>query len=117
MSHQDRLIIDETLGISRIFWEVYGDEYGWEMGAVVGEGRLTKNPPKNLEDREVWLVNKAVATLKPDRDETGFRFDSQTEVKAALRVAKAALKSNKLWPDWAIKAKAAGWHSPKGWKP
>jgi hypothetical protein len=38
-------------------------------------------------------------------------------LKTALRVARAEWKTNAVWPDWAIKAKAAGWTPPANWKP
>jgi hypothetical protein len=38
-------------------------------------------------------------------------------MKKALRVAKEVLKAKKPLPDWALKATAAGWKPPAGWKP
>lgn len=54
----------------------------------------------------------------------GFMADSLQLAKEMLRVAKAATKkarheydSDVPYPDWAVRAAAAGWKPPKGWKP
>lgn len=96
-----------------------------DYGAVVGEG--FKAPTKN-SDLE-WYTAEIVCyrALKADhdhevfgRDAKGFWWDSRAAVTAALRQIKAETKaalSEAPWPEWAIKAKAAGWKPPKGWKP
>lgn len=45
---------------------------------------------------------------------------SQSDVKKALRAAKAAVEAWKAGlplPDWAVRATAEGWKPPKGWSP
>lgn len=50
----------------------------------------------------------------------GFMWESKTKAIAALRRSRALLKqfrSDRPWPEWALKATEAGWKPPRGWKP
>lgn len=50
---------------------------------------------------------------------TCYVWPNRKLANAALRAIRAALKDkgDKPWPEWAVKAKAAGWTAPKGWTP
>jgi hypothetical protein len=49
----------------------------------------------------------------------GYTWESRVKATKALAAVKFALKNDTgaPWPEWAVKAKAAGWKAPKGWKP
>lgn len=110
---KERLILVENRHLYRICWYFPDDD---EEGAVLGDylhgGTYTP-------DSEHKIATEAVkATAKLDFD--GLFWESKAKAQAALAAAKAAIKaaqSSKPWPDWAVKAAAAGWKAPKGWQP
>ena len=112
---KDKLIIEEDRYRFRIVWFL-ADE--GEQGAFLGERDYTQDDPDRAsdEDRPHIAATLAVKSLKPDRDIGGFWWETQREAKHALIAANAAIKGAP-WPDWAVKAKAAGWSPPKGWTP
>jgi len=112
--------------------DIGGDEYRWYIawffeddgeGGALGESTHTEKDLENAtpEDREHILATlTAQKTEGWERGNFGvLTWESLTKAKAALRAVKAALKSDKggKWPEWAVKAQAAGWKPPKGWKP
>jgi hypothetical protein len=122
----DKLVVVEYRDSFRIQWEL---DDGDDLGAFLGQS--TKCPPdkapENKDDREFWAHERAgfQVIYSPDsegcgHDHTGFWWETETKAKFALAkvnaMAKAAL-SEIPWPDWAVKATAAGWKPPKGWKP
>lgn len=88
-----------------------GDCGPCEMSAITSE--------TNRSDREVIVAN--VTASKTDgvsKDSSGFYWEDYASANHALKQIKIALKNiEHPWPEWALKAKAAGWKSPKGWKP
>jgi len=111
--------------------EISGREYRWTIswffedgeGGTLGDDRYTDRQLEEAssDDRDHILATlTAQKTQGWQRDSGGaFTWESLTKAEAALRVIKAVLKSDKggKWPEWAVKAKAAGWNEPKGWKP
>lgn len=120
----DKLVLTEEKYKYRIQWEIH-DEDGVD-GVDLG-GYLCQDPtdgagqaPMEREEWEHWVASGAVRTTE------GFNLDSPsawwdwwesaTHARAALRIAKEALKQERPMPDWAKTAIAAGWKPPKGWK-
>ena len=95
-----------------------------DFGAHVGEDArevekvlATKEPPESRADFDNWVVIVAVHKLADGVGAHGFYFESMKRAKEALAAANLALLSKNVWPDWALKAKAAGWTPPKNWVP
>lgn len=125
----DKLVLNECRNGYQIGWELEGEG---DIGACLGQDEFTE---KDLQEAKLAFANgkddeghyehilatmtvKALADGRSGWD--GYYWESFAKAKKALSLAKAALqaaKSNVPWPDWAIKAKAAGWKAPKGWKP
>lgn len=115
MAKERLILVEDRYGKYRICW--YFPDDGDE-GAVLGDylqGAHTEDP-----DTDHKISTEAVkATANLDSD--GLFWESKAKAAlAALAAAKAAIKaahSSKPWPDWAVKAAAAGWKAPKGWQP
>lgn len=78
------------------------------------------------EDADTDAAVRAIASLdgvgKPDWTNASgeWRWETGGGARAALRVAKAAIKANdgkRPLPAWAVSALAAGWKAPRGWRP
>jgi hypothetical protein len=111
-----RLGIDECSRNYHIGW--YFPDEG-EFGAYLGDTVTSKKPnPDDQDEWENWIATQSVREAFPDvhRGLRGFEFETRKEAQAAMRIAKAAMKQNKLMPEWATKALAAGWKPPKGWR-
>lgn len=104
-------------------WETDG-----EPGALLGEAYYTEKDFAKLcasdsSDRWYAAATMDVAALKPARGRNeafvyeAFVFDTRRDAERALNVAKAAKSRKGPMPEWALKATAAGWKAPKGWKP
>ena len=109
-------IIEGQDGKWRVGW--YFPDEG-EFGAMIGEdlGILEQPEPGDKDDREHWVVTRAIKATDPERDDRGFFWESRMQALGASILGVAILKSDVRWPEWAIQAKAAGWTPPKGWKP
>lgn len=114
------LAIKEDHYLYRIAWFLPEDG---DFGGVVGDTGYSDEDLMTmpLEDADCVLAYLAVSKIDGiQRDGDGFRFDSISEARAALRVAKAAIKAGATGrpiPDWAQKALQEGWKAPRGWKP
>jgi hypothetical protein len=127
----DRLVVDETLNGYQVFWLINDEVFGEDTGAVLGQGEThssiermrqdLKNGKVKEEDLEHIIATVTVAEIgNPNLGTGGFVWETLAEAKKALTAAKAAYKiakSNKPWPEWAVRASGAGWKPPKGWKP
>lgn len=117
----DRLVIQEDRGYFWIQWQLEDGELGACLGESPSDG--TGKPPKDRGNWEHWVANKTLRDLGARRSSRGssssecFTFDERKEALDALRAVKQAMKSALPMPDWAVKAAAAGWTPPKGWKP
>lgn len=102
----------------RLSWYFPDDD---DIGGSVGDEEYTAEQLTDPEVDRDCVVAYLAAKDTPDvaRDCTGFYWETAAKANAALRVVKAALRSDggAPMPDWAIKALAAGWKAPKGWKP
>lgn len=103
----------------RISW--YDAEEG-DYGATLGEEtyterQLAKAKPEDWE--HIAAVVTAGKSKGVQRDSYGYYWESRSDAAQALREIKVVLKlkSGKPWPDWAVKAKSAGWKPPKNWTP
>jgi hypothetical protein len=104
-------------GKIRIGWVIDGDE-----GALLGEELFTQRDLAKASGKErehILATLTANTTEGCDYDGRAYFWETAKHAKAALRAIKAVLKSDPggAWPEWAVKAKAAGWTSPKGWRP
>lgn len=117
--------------------EVYNDRYTnrirWRFpedrmipeGADLGDTAFKESDLKkykgsdNLEHILASLT--AMKTEGVDKDIYGCFWESKKAANKALTVIQEVLKNfsdhHVLWPEWAVKAKSAGWKPPKGWKP
>ena len=105
-------------------WDDY-PRVGWifdgEGGGTLGDEEMmrTSPPPVPDESEGHWIATYAVAQAFPDADVTscyGFAFDSMTQARKALAVAKRAIadaKLNRVPEPWEALALAAGWTPPK----
>ena len=120
MSEGTLALYDLDPYIYRLAW--YFEDEG-DFGGVLGDGK--KYTERDLEkakgeDRELVLAEiTAQQTENVQRDDRGYFWESKKDALGALRACKAAIKNDTgaPWPEWAIKAQAAGWKAPKGWKP
>ena len=113
----------------------YGFWIGWwddEDDMMAGDLRLGEvlpvSPKDSVEDQKGceehnFITDEVRKEVPPDYiDNEAFCWDTENRVKKALGVARRALKAfkshyKKPWPEWALRAHAAGWRPPKGWKP
>ncbi len=116
---KDKLVVDFRNGRYRVVWWIASEN---DFGGTVGEG-ITDVPAPNpcdeqfQEEWEVWTANQAAAKSPGvEKNNGGYFWETESQAKAALRLCKAALKQERPLPDWAVKALAAGWKAPKGWK-
>lgn len=136
----DKLGISADGCVYRLAWLI--EEDGFDCGSLVGEDfygsskspemrrkaadrLLLKASKASLENYEVRIVDLAVCTMpEAIEDDGAAAFETLTQARKALSVARAAQKQARLeweqkrpWPEWAQKATAAGWKAPKGWTP
>lgn len=112
----DKLVVVEERYKYRIQWEL---DDGDDMGAYLCQDNTdgVGDPPKDRNDWEQWVASHAArASEGVSFDHIGALWESEKLARAALRVAKEALKQERPLPDWAQKALEAGWKPPKGWK-
>lgn len=103
-------------------WRIQWVFEGFGEGGTLGEDVHVDADLADCEPEErshVIAVVTASKTEGVERDQHGFYWPSKAKANAALRAIKAAWKTNTgaSWPEWAVKAQAAGWKPPKGWKP
>lgn len=117
---KDKLIIDSDRDGYFIAWFISDVD---DIGATLGEetyteAQLTKAKSGDWEHIKATVVAGQTSGVER-HGSNGYRWESLTAAKRALRAINAALKdkSGKTWPEWAVKAKAAGWTPPKGWTP
>lgn len=118
---KDKLVVEPIRNGYAIGWFLVEDG---ELGAMLGESISGLTVPSQDEDRDWWASETAARALvpKPERDDNHgcFIWGTEGAAKKALREIKARMASllgDKPWPEWALKAKAAGWSPPQGWKP
>jgi hypothetical protein len=112
----DKLVVVEEKFLYYIQWEL---DDGDDMGAYLCQDKEdgTGDPPKERDEWEQWAASRAVRGAEGVAfDFKGAYWESEKLARAALRVAKEALKQERPLPDWAQKALEAGWKPPKGWK-
>lgn len=117
---KDRIVLDaDRLGY---FLAWYFPEEG-DIGATLGESEYTEEQLARAKPNDWEHVKATITASRTDGVERcgsdGYRWQSKTKAQAALRAINAAIKdrASKPWPDWAVKAKAAGWKAPENWKP
>ena len=126
------LVLDARREGYCIGWWLEEDD---DIGATIGDGYDYKTfsdeairEKTEEDDRLHNIAGRTLEKLSKDpkwsvgmtRDHEGFRFDSRAKAREALRLIKAefkAFESKTPYPEWAVKALAAGWKAPKGWKP
>lgn len=122
---KDKLVLEYSNGgLFEIAW--YLVEEG-DLGARLGEG--DKAPPTDAEvaaaeTDEDWEHRRAtqIAAASKGVEKYGYdpyRWERRADAQACLREINVVLKAGRVkpMPDWAVKAAAAGWKPPKGWKP
>jgi hypothetical protein len=113
----DKLVVVEENYRWLIQWELDdGDDLGGYLCQSEDDGK--GKVPKDRGEWEHWAASAAVrgAPGVNLKGEFGAWWESEKEARAALRVAKEALKQDRPMPDWAKTALAEGWKAPKGWK-
>lgn len=113
----DRLIITNERQAPgfRIQWAFEDDDLGGYLCQNADDGK--GDPPEDRDAWQHWAASKAVqAAPGYARDTISAFWETESQAKVALRLAKAALKQERPLPEWAQKALAEGWKPPKGWK-
>lgn len=108
---------DERKGVFRIIWQ-FDDDMGGTLGQNKDNG--LGPAPTDKDDWEHWAACKAIMEApvrQYSRDVEGFFWREAASAKAALALAKAAIKAERPMPEWAQQAIQNGWRAPKGWKP
>lgn len=133
-----QLDIDGTYDSRGYFvaWYENGEEGAWvgqegrrpdkELAAELKAAK-DSNDFETFEFYSVEIAAKAWRLKSPDefgRDDGGYVLGTHAAaekflraMRAVVKAARAEYKSGVAWPDWALKASAAGWKPPKGWKP
>lgn len=120
---KDKLIIDPNSPayVTRIVWFIAESE---DLGANLGETTYTaRDLEKATSPSERDHIAATIAAGKSkgvERAQDCYEWNSVAEARQALRECNAAIaaaRSKVPWPDWALKAKGAGWKPPKGWAP
>jgi len=94
---------------------------GLLLGQAWNKNRRTKDRALvKDDDLETWAAEHALAPLKHERQGEGcFEFESYASARAALALARAAVRAAQAdvtLEEWEKKALAAGWKPPRGWK-
>lgn len=106
-----------------IAWVFDGDEGGVLGEEVYTQTDLDKARPESWEHIRATLAAAQTEGVTRQRAQMAhcdcYVWPSMKLARQALRAVRAAIKdrSGVPWPDWAVKAQAAGWKPPKGWKP
>ena len=99
-----------------------------DFGLMLGQWRLDGESLEGESDdtRETDAACDAIRKLsvgqgRPDdlaaREWTWESKSGATKALRAAKAAAAAAKTDRPMPEWAVKALAAGFKAPKGWKP
>lgn len=125
MANRDRLEIAPRYNRHRNGWcyriawyLVKEDGLGTALGEELYEpSALTR--ANSADDRDHITATLAAGNSDGvERDQDGFFWRSLSDAEKALRAARHAVRTlASPWPDWALRAKAAGWRPPRGWKP
>jgi len=113
------LAIDKHFDDYPIAW--YFPDEG-EFGAYIGECESPEEGEESDESKKArWEIMVADTAAKPfscGKGPYGYSFESEKQAKLALIACNTALLNGGApMPDWAVKATAAKWKPPKGWKP
>lgn len=112
------VVEEASTGNYHIAWFIPDDDgYGAYVGAGFPEDEKVTEDNKN----ELWEMKTANEVARPFaccKGSYGYEFETEKKAKQALVACNLALSSREVpMPDWALKAAAAGWKPPKGWKP
>lgn len=134
----DKLVVEhEDYDTYRIYWWLEEDG---DLGGSVGDHESSEerreklleqirssSPPRedDIASLECCAADLAAAkTVGAVKDWNGYRWSSKAqatqalkEIRAAVKAVRLEMKTGRKEPDWAIKARAAGWAPPKGWTP
>lgn len=101
-----RLVVIETHSDFKIGWVHSEDGEGLVLG------------PDDVDEPDTRAAIAAVRGTESWVRDGEFRWETVAGAKAALRLAKMAIKNRERpLPEWAKTALAAGWKAPRGWKP
>ena len=101
-----------------------------EFGGCIGEYEPQTSEHVAGEDQDDTDARSANAAARPyaingetKSTREAFIFADQatankaaTAIRAAFKID-AATRAGLPWPEWAVKANAAGWKPPRGWSP
>lgn len=106
-------------GTYMICWIFPRDEFS--EGASIGEDVSGPEPDPASDQWISWKayhVAKKFGMVHYRPKWEPLLFENEKKAKEALRAINEALTTpGSVWPDWAKKAKAAGWTPPEGWTP
>lgn len=116
-----RLVVDDGRDEFNfyIIWE-FEDDTGGTLGDELYSPDRLKNADAGDWDHIAATIAAGKTDLVQHNPSDGYYWPTRAAANAALKAIKAALKAGreaKPWPEWAIKAKGAGWTPPKGWTP
>jgi hypothetical protein len=109
-----------------------GYSIGWydrnegEFGMYLGDRgeKITKPPFKDASERESSISEQIASDFAKERDSVficngQYIFDKLKDAKECLAMINEALLSSSdiPMPEWARKARLAGWMPPDGWTP
>lgn len=104
----------------KIIADALGFRIQWWLGNEPG-GYLEKCAAHEEDDEHAVACSAALnAEVGHACDWNGLIWSSKADAQKALKAANAALEAHrscKPYPEWAVKALAAGWKAPKGWNP
>lgn len=106
-----------------IAWVLDGDEGGMLGQDVFVNEDLKTITPDDWDHVKASIVAAQTEGVERKRAQLAhgecYVWPSKKLARQALRAIRSALKdrSSIPWPDWAVKAKAAGWTPPTGWSP
>lgn len=110
-----QLLVDDSDECAyRIGW---ADPDSGEINLHVGETTQPKDAPAQPDKWLAWIAHRVANQSAEGRESDGsFYWPTVRAARQALAAISLAVQSGKPWPEWAIKAKAAGWKAPKRWK-
>lgn len=112
---------EEDIG-GRIGEWIHTDDDLTAVNEEIRQAAATDTLNEELFEKRENIVAALTArdTKNVQTGQFGYCWPSRAAANTALRLINLALKNltrDVPWPEWALKASAAGWKPPKNWKP
>lgn len=114
-------LVEQKYGYRISWWfPIDGEGEGGAIGDVYPGP--TESAPDDPDLWSDWCAYYACLPFSEQADckswEGPLTFETARRAKDAIRAANFALTTkSRPWPEWALKARDAGWTAPEGWKP